>query len=1078
MNLAIIVSLITVGGAALSFRAPTEDELKASFAEAQRFYAEGAYDQAIKAYRSVSKVESRVLNAAAIQVVVGDEFFPVQEAALYQMGNAFNKRFADFRLFAENDPKRKDEYLRLADTSYAESVKSFEHIIESASSEILRGMAHGRLIEMHFDAGGYQDVIRASKRLISEEDSGEYALSGYYNLGWAHFEMGNYDSSISAFSDLIRYFPNGYRADRSLFQIGEAYLALGNCGSAIDYYQKLVERQQIDELTEEQLAVIQREKIAGLVDETALELAAKAEIRTGTCFGKIGEYEAGVASFRRVIERFSSERILVEEAYLRLADMREDMGDIDGAILTYREAIDVSSDRSLRARIQYALAERLFSLRYYHKALSEFRIYLQGYAEIAMNAGFSVERVHYRMGNSFQQLAQSEIEKGVLLEAKPLLIKAVAHYDTILFEKASLFEWDARFNRAYALQSMTDENSLSKSEEEYSHIVFNADPTYVERALMQLAELNYNRGDYERSDSLAKKVIDGYPGGTSINDAFMRRALALQELSRNKEAVDEFLKVDIESPHYSRSRMAAGHSLIQQGSFKRAVEILKDGLPSSVSSQRAGFFYLMGQAYVSMSDFDAGIASFNSVLENDPEFDLKEAARLARGNAALSANILTVAEADLNWIISNVSDQGKIRFAREALTLLYLRQNRGEDALNLLDGITNQATPEEKAELLSRVLDMYYGDDDIASAEQISKRLLALNFSDSVTSERPFLIKEKALFVLGELNMRQGGEASGRKLLNQYLKQYAEGYFVISVKLNLATDAFSQGNLEDARSLFQDLLQESLTEDQRFLCQYYLANVYYSLRDFLEAKALFSSILFDFPQTRESFDGVHFGLGESNYQLGNFTEAIQSYRLLLKNYPESDNADDAKYNMAWCLIELQRQDEAMEEFSELLIHYPDSEFAPSVQFTFGDYAYNAGDYRRALEAYNIVEKRYAKSEIAKQIPKLRKELNEAIAYKSYEKGLALMDSAEVGDRKEFYRGAIKVFTEIIEQHSGTESALGALSNMGVCLEGLGEWVEAVKVYDKVISLYEKKEATRDAYQFARSHRDWIVASRL
>ena len=50
MNLAIIVSLITVGGAALSFRAPTEDELKASFAEAQRFYAEGAYDQAIKAF--------------------------------------------------------------------------------------------------------------------------------------------------------------------------------------------------------------------------------------------------------------------------------------------------------------------------------------------------------------------------------------------------------------------------------------------------------------------------------------------------------------------------------------------------------------------------------------------------------------------------------------------------------------------------------------------------------------------------------------------------------------------------------------------------------------------------------------------------------------------------------------------------------------------------------------------------------------------------------------------------------------------------------------------------------------------
>ena len=1078
MSLAIIVGIITIGGAALSFRTPTEDELKASFAEAQRFYAEGAYDQAVQTYRSVSEIESRVLNASAIQVIVGEEFFPVQEAALYQLGNAFNKRYADFRLFAENDPERRADYLRLADSSYAESVRSFEHIIDSASSEVLRGMAHGRLIEMHFDAGIYQEVVRTSKRLISEKSSDQYALSGYYNLGWAYFEMGDYELSISAFIDLIRKFPNGYRTDRSLFQIGEAYLALGDYRLAIDYYQRLVKRQQIEDLTEEQLVEIQREKIAGLVDETALELAAKAEIRTGTCFGKIGEYEAGAASFRKVIERFSSERILVEEAYLRLADMREDMGDIDGAILTYREAIDASADRSLRARIQYALAERLFSLSHYDKALSEFRIYLQGYDDIASNTGFSADRVHYRMGNSFQQLGQLKIEKDMLDAAKPLLTEAVAHYDIILLKNTSSFEWDARFNRAYALQSMADPVSLRQSEEGYNYIVSKADHSYVERALMQLAELSYTQGNYEQSDSLTKAVINSYPEGSSLDDAHMRRALALQKLNRDNEAIEEFLLVDIESSYYGRSRMAAGHSLIQQRIFDRAVEILHDGLPSSEMDQRAGFFYLIGQAYVGMSDFDAGIRSFNSVLENDPESDLLEAARLTRGNAALSANLLSVAETDFNWIISNVSDQGKTRFAREALILLYLRQNRGEDALSLLDGITNQATPEEKAELLSRILDLYYGDDDIHNTRQVARRLLALDFSDSVNSQRPFLIKEKALYLLGELNMRLDDEESGREILNQYLVDYADGYFVISVKLNLATDAFSRGDLDEARSWFQDLLRERLSEDQRFLSQYYLANVLYSLRDFSEARSLFSLILTNFPEKNESLDGIYFGFGESNYQLGNFSEAIQSYRFLLENYPESDNADDAKYNLAWCLIELQRREEAMQEFAELLTQYPDSEFAPSVQFTFGDYAYNAGEYGRALEAYNIVEEKYAESEIAKQIPKLRIELNEAIAYKSYEKGLALMDSAEVDERKDFYRNAISVFSEIIEQHPGTESALGALSNTGVCLEGLGEWIEAVKVYDKVISLYEKEEATRDAYRFALSHRDWILASRL
>jgi TolA-binding protein len=50
--------------------------------------------------------------------------------------------------------------------------------------------------------------------------------------------------------------------------------------------------------------------------------------------------------------------------------------------------------------------------------------------------------------------------------------------------------------------------------------------------------------------------------------------------------------------------------------------------------------------------------------------------------------------------------------------------------------------------------------------------------------------------------------------------------------------------------------------------------------------------------------------------------------------------------------------------------------------------------------------------------------------------------------------------------------------MGVCLEGLGKWREAVEVYDEVIQMYEEKQATKEAFQFAKAHRDWIVTTRL
>lgn len=1078
MSLALLVGLITAAGAVLSFRAPTEQELIASFTEAQRFYAEGAYDQAIDRYREVSVVRSRVLDAETIQVVVGEDHYPVQEAALYQMGNAYNKRFSDYRSFSQNDLSRSSEYLQLADSSYVQSVDSFEKVIRSASSKELKGLAHGRLIETHFEAKKYEDVVSASQRLIDEYGADDYALPGFYNLGWAHYEMGDYNASIEAFVDLVENYPNGYRTDRSLFQIGECYLAMDDCGSAVEYYQRLVQRQRIDELSEDQLAAMQREKLAGLVDETALELAAKAEIRTATCYGKIGEYEAGVASFRRVIKSFASERTLVEEAYLRLADMYEQRGDLDESVRTYREAIDISSDRSLRARIQFALAEKLFSQKQYEAALSEFRVFIQGYGDMASSVGFPLDRVHYRMGNSYQQQAQLRMEEGDRAAAEPFLMRAVAYYDTILQEQNTPYKWESLFNKAYALQTVGGADNERSAERAYRSLIDEAGESYAQRALLQLSELSFQRGEYRLSDSLANQVLVLFPDAAGLDDAYMRRALALQSMGQHEDSIGEFLRVGSDSRHYTSSRLGAGHQLLEQSQYEQALAILTEGMSGADAQQGYSFLYLIGQAHSAMGHWTQAIQAYGELIESDLESELLVASRLARGNAALSDDRLALAESDLSWVVDNVTDLEKIRYARETLILLLLKENRSTDAVELLESMSNnEAKPQERAELLSRIMDSYYAEGRWEETAQMARRILALAFEDQPSAERPYGLREKALFILGEILVRTSDSTEGVSALQQYVEQFPSGRFAVNAKLSLATIAFSQGDLEAAKSQLTEVQSEELTSEQRFLVTYYLANTHYSLREFTAAHALFEQMVADHPD-HDSADALYFGLGESNYQLGRFQEAIDAYGVLLTTYRDSDNADDALYNMAWCLIELERQEEAMERFGLLLERYPDSEFAPSAQFTFGDYAYNAGQYKQALEAYSIVEERYRRSTVAQQVPKLKKELTEAIAYEAYEKGLALMDSAEVGNRLEFYEEAIDVFEEIIEEYDGTESALGALSNMGVCLEGIGKWNDAVRVYDQVIELYEAEKATRDAYQFARSHRDWIMASRL
>ena len=70
MSLFLVLSLLTVGGTYLASRVPNQEDMVNSFQEAQRFYAEGAYDQAIVQYEDVSRVRSRAMDTERIHVTV------------------------------------------------------------------------------------------------------------------------------------------------------------------------------------------------------------------------------------------------------------------------------------------------------------------------------------------------------------------------------------------------------------------------------------------------------------------------------------------------------------------------------------------------------------------------------------------------------------------------------------------------------------------------------------------------------------------------------------------------------------------------------------------------------------------------------------------------------------------------------------------------------------------------------------------------------------------------------------------------------------------------------------------------
>jgi tetratricopeptide (TPR) repeat protein len=1082
MNIYLILSLLTIGGAYFSTRAPTQDELVASFQEAQGFYAEGAYDQAIAQYETVRKVRSRFLDAPGVRVTVGGEMFPVQEAAAYQIGNAYTKLYGDYTRVAEEvrDGARRSQYRVRADSAFVRGVASFRHVITNATNEVLRVQAHGRVIDLYFQAEKYPDVIAASQELIAGYPDDPRAIGGYYNRGWAYYEIKNYIRAIEAFETLLARFPIGYQADRSLFQIGECYLEMGEYLRAIDFYRRLIDRQRIQSLTEEEVKRMRREKLAGLVDETALELAAKAQIRMGTCYTKLGQYEEGVKAYQRVIALFSTERKLVEEAYLRMADLYQEQGDLEAVLQTYREAIDQSTDRTLKARIQYVLAEHLFSQRDYDRAIQEYRIYLKGYGDIAQAAGFPEGRVRYRIASAYQQLGQKHVEARDTAGAAEWLALAIAQYDTLYADPGSSYFLDAQFNRALAYQSLGSEDALARAQGDYEAIIQEArDGGHTQRALVQLGELHFTRSEYARAGERAQQLLDSFPGGEYTDDAHMRLALSRQAEGDLDRAVPAFLAVSEDSPHFARARLGGGHSILAQNKHTEAAQVLEEGLvKADDDAQRASFHYLLGQTASGQGDYRKALAHFSDALGYPLGRELEEALRFSRGNAAFLVEDYGLAEEDFRWIAEHVQEAEKIRSAENALALSYMKRGWSGAAIQTLaDLVAEAGSPEEQADLFSRMMDLYYERDQYTETIGVARQLIALEFADVMRPGQSYALKEKAHFVHGDALVRLGRAAEAAEVFQEALRRYPVSYFARDMRLSIGAHYFELGELDQAKAVFMDLLSAGLDRNQELLVRFYLANTYYSLREFEDARRSFQDLLRDYPDARELPD-ILFGVAESHYQVGEFEKTIGYYERILEDFPDETAADDAQYNMAWCLIELKRGEEAMQALRTLLRRYPRSAFAASAQFTLGDYAYNRQVYQEAMAAYRKVLERYPDSPVAAQVPRLISDLEEAIAYQYYEQSLALMDSAEVTKNEEYFEQTIRMFQEIGERYPGTEAALGALSNMGVCLEGLGRWREAVEVYDRVIELYEEKQASKEAFLFAKTHRDWIVTTRL
>jgi len=120
--------------------------------------------------------------------------------------------------------------------------------------------------------------------------------------------------------------------------------------------------------------------------------------------------------------------------------------------------------------------------------------------------------------------------------------------------------------------------------------------------------------------------------------------------------------------------------------------------------------------------------------------------------------------------------------------------------------------------------------------------------------------------------------------------------------------------------------KEEKTSDKPVKDAYMEAYDSYSTGKFNEAREKFYALLKDFPENEYS-DNARFWIAESYYKEKNYEDAILAYEELLKKNPKSDKASRAMLNQGLAFYELKDEKTGKIILEKLINRYPDSEEA-------------------------------------------------------------------------------------------------------------------------------------------------------
>ena len=347
-------------------------------------------------------------------------------------------------------------------------------------------------------------------------------------------------------------------------------------------------------------------------------------------------------------------------------------------------------------------------------------------------------------------------------------------------------------------------------------------------------------------------------------------------------------------------------------------------------------------------------------------------------------------------------------------------------------------------------------------------------FEQARRAARTDRVRAEALFQVADARFRAGDFKASADLYAQLLKQFPADRRSQEARLQAAWSSYEAGLYAEGRRLAEAAVDDSAQREHRAEWLYLKANCERQLIQHEEAAASYARLIEQHPDTAfagaaryekalthykagEYETAIEMGrrivdqpkvrkdvlwlLAESYAALERNDDAVQTYRLLVDQFPDADVAPSATYRLAYHLQSRGDHMEATRYYERLVQKWPDGDLAPQALFAAAVSFSRAGRHDRSAQSWTTLITDYPGSDLKEEA--LYQKAMEEIRLKRYEDALAGLDS-------------------LLKAYPETRFLAEACYWQGAVLRQLDRLGDAVERLRRAIELKPRTEIEREA----------------